>query len=192
MIKQKNKIQKSIVLSLALATSIITILLVMQNVAAAGITSPYWNGFPLKLLPGESKDIQFGLQNLVGEDNITFRANLITGNDVAQITDKNATYLVPAVSKNNYLDLHITIPQSAKIGDKYRVGLSFTTITSGTGGQLNFGTAYDTYFDVLVQNTSQNTQNSTANTSSNTLYISIGAVIVLLVILAVVRRKRKE
>jgi hypothetical protein len=126
------------------------VLFSLSSVLALGVTAPYWDERPLTLAPGESKDIQFTLQNMLGDSDITLKAALIQGQDIATLTDSNLEYEVPFGAKDVPVNMKISIPRSASQGDKYTIGASFTTITKSESGQFQLGSAFEKYFDVVV------------------------------------------
>lgn len=114
------------------------VLLSIINVATAfGVTAPYWDAKPLTMHPGETRDIQLTLQNMVGNKDITFKANIEEGLGIAQLTDKNPEYQVPFGVKDVAVNVRITIPADAEAGTQ-QVGVSFNQITepSGETGKL--------------------------------------------------------
>ena len=102
------------------------LILLSFNAYAFGVTAFYWDKKPLYLNPGESREIQaFGLQNMVGEKDMTINVEQISGSEIAEITDKSLYYNVPYGSKDVYIGMMVTIPPDAKIGQVYSVGLRF-------------------------------------------------------------------
>ena len=120
-----------------LILSIVPLLLLLLsfNVYAFGVTAFYWNEKPLYLNPGESREIQaFGLQNMVGGEDTTISVEQISGSEIAEITDKSLNYKVPYGSKDVYINMRVTIPPDAKIGQVYSVGLRFKESASEKEG----------------------------------------------------------
>ena len=102
------------------------LILLSINVYAFGVTSFYWDKKPLYLNPGESREIQaFGLQNMVGEKDMTISVEQVSGLEIAEIIDKSLNYKIPYGSKDVYINMRVTIPSDAKIGQVYSVGLRF-------------------------------------------------------------------
>jgi len=117
--KMKTKYNFFIIVSLLLV-------LLSFNAYAFGVTAFYWDKKPLYLNPGESREIQaFGLQNMVGEKDMTIRVEQISGFEIAQIIDKSLNYKIPYGSKDVYINMKITIPPEDEIGQVYSVGLRF-------------------------------------------------------------------
>lgn len=168
----------------------LSFLLLIAVVSAVGVTSFYWNGDneqPLYLAPGETKDIYFELQNMVGDSDVTFKAQIINGSDIAQIIDKNDVYQVPAGTKDTRVNVKVSAPVSAKSGERFNVGLTFTTVTANTGG-FTFGSAFDKYFDLII--VAEKTQEKQAGTGW-IIYALIGLIILIIIIILVTKSRQK-
>ncbi|MBX4196408.1 hypothetical protein KW805_02360 [Candidatus Pacearchaeota archaeon] len=172
------------------------IALTLAIASAAGVSTEYWNGpqeHPLELSAGETKDIVFTLQNMVGADDVSFQAAIIAGNSFAQITDKDLIYAVPIGTKDKEVHVRISLPANATLGETHDIGAAFTTITPQQSG-FKLGSAFEEHFNLvtvekkqLPANTSQTTQQGL---SSNTLYFVIGALVLAVVVIAIIARKR--
>jgi len=120
------------------------------SVAGVGIATPYWKENPLVMQPGELKDVSLNLQNMVGDEEITLRAVLAEGSEIATITDSSLDYVLPAKSADTNVHLRIEIPNDARVGDVYKLRFSFTTVTPGESGALTLGLSIDKSFDVII------------------------------------------
>ncbi len=139
--------------SIASAIFILTILLIsfFGFVSAAGVSTPYWSTNPLKLQPGESTVISLGLQNMVGSDDITLRANMTRGNEIARIIDANTEYFVPLGSDDVTANIEVKISQNAEAGKVYDLEVSFLQVSSqDQGGFFAVATAFTQKIPVLV------------------------------------------
>ena len=133
--------------SLKLIISILGILLVSTNVLAFGVSAPqYTDEEPLKMYPGQEKEIQINLQNCpqlncedTGEVNVL--ATIEEGSNIAQLTT-GTNYNVPYETHNVFATLKITIPQSANIGDTNKVKLRFSPPASEDAGTIQLGIEY--------------------------------------------------
>jgi len=139
----KEQINKKICM-----TTIILIILSISFISAFGVSTSYWKGNPLSIAPGDTKTISLRLQNIGTDDDITVRAVLTDGFEIASTEEKN--YLVRAGTKDTEVPVKISIPLDTPLGTEYRVTVSFKTITPGGTGGVVLGTAIDTSFDVLV------------------------------------------
>jgi len=114
------------------------ILVVMLStfVVAFGVAAPYWSENPLILQPGESATIALSLQNMVGDRDLTLRAELVTGAAIATLLDSDLDYEVPAGSNNIPVRIRIDVPADAELGSEFPVSISFTEVSDGTGGTV--------------------------------------------------------
>jgi len=124
--------------------------LISTNVKAFGITSFYTDQQPLVMNPGESKDVYLELQNMAGDSDMEVRAELVSGSEIAVISDKKLEYPVPLGKKDVKVNLKITIPVDALIGTSYSVGLKFREIEPATGGMISFGGEIAKVFPIVV------------------------------------------
>lgn len=122
------KIERIIILFL------FVLLLLSFNVNAFGVSSPYWDENPLLMRAGETRDVVMSLQNMVGGEDVTVNAELDSGKEIAVLTDTDTIYKVPIGNSNTPIKLKITIPEDAKPGQEWQVGLSFKTNAPNTGG----------------------------------------------------------
>lgn len=129
--------------------SIFILSILSFNVYAFGVSSPYWDENPLIMNPGETKEVTMILQNMVGDKDITMMANLNSGHDIATLMDQSTSYNVPLGVSNVPVKLSITIPQDARSGQEWQVGISFKTVAENTGG-VSIGGAVDKGFKVIV------------------------------------------
>lgn len=167
--------------------ALFAILLLSGSAFAFGVGSQYWKENPLAMHPGETKDVYLELQNMVGNEDLTMKARVINGSEIAQLSDSSDSYVVPAGTRDVKVNIKVSIPENAQPGDRYNVGLSFYTIKSSTAGQFNLGTGIDKYFDVVVEEAPEPSAGSN-NSSSPILWIVVALVGVAL-IYYIVRRK---
>jgi hypothetical protein len=141
----KNKIQ-----TIILAGVLVITLLSLIN--ASGVSSPYWPENPLQLNPGETRVINLTLQNMVGNEDITFQAKLSSQDNVATLLNANAEskYLVPFGSKDVPIVIQIQVPSNAKVGSKYNVDVLLNEVSSSQGGMLHVTSSVSTSFPVEV------------------------------------------
>lgn len=173
-------------------------MLSLSLVIAAGVTSPYWDQRPLTMYPGEIKEIEYGLQNMVGDEDLTFKAEIISGKEFANIIDEKNIYIVPAGTKDIKVKVRIIVPQSKLIGEKYDIGLGVTQVQSEQeAGQFRLGSAFETHFDLMITEKpkpapSQPVTEKETKTTDIT-WIFIGAIIlIIIVIIIIIKRKRKN
>ncbi len=165
---------------------LILFIICINSALAIGVTSPYWNERPLILFPGETKEASFILQNMVGENEVTLRASMVKGQEVAKLTDKSLDYTIPFGTKDTKVNMQIKAPKNDPIGSKYTVEVLFTSITQAESGQFQLGSAFQKSFDVIIQ--------EGAITKERVSIVSwigyiIGSIIVLIGIIFLIRRK---
>src|SRR3989344_4267048 len=148
----------------------------VSSVLAAGATTPYWKG---TLSPGEKKVIYFGLQNGIGDSNITIRASISKGNEVASLVDSDTDYLVPLGKDEIKVPVKIQISKEARIGEKYQITVSFKTVESGEGQPLALGQAFDSSTEVTV------VEKTPSGKSNWLIWIISLAILILLVIVII-------
>jgi len=118
---------------------------------AFAITSYYWEEKPLILNPGESQTVRaFGLQNMVGNEDLTIQVEQISGLEIAEIIDNSLAYEVPHGSKDVYINMKVTIPEDAKIGEVHNIGATFRNLASGDGGNVALTSAIGNNIFVVV------------------------------------------
>jgi len=113
------------------------------DVLGFAVTAFYWDEKPLYLNPGESRDIEaFGMQNMVGNQDITINVEQNSGFEIAKITDKSTIYEIPFGRKDVMVHMKVTIPEDAKIGQRYVVGASFKEFPKEEGaGNVQFASS---------------------------------------------------
>ena len=120
------------------------------SVLAFGISSPYWGGSnpnPLKMYPGETKDVYFNLQNCPSLSDYCPKVDekvavsFLEGSEIANLIS-GAEYLIPYGTADTYIHMQVSIPQCAIQGSSYNVEFYITTIDDenviGVGYYVNF------------------------------------------------------
>jgi flagellar basal body-associated protein FliL len=128
---------------------LLVVALFSLTVSAFGIVMPYWEGRPLVMYPGESKDVVIKLQN-VGEEDITVEIKLTQGGDVAQIKERSNVYRVPKGTTNTPINLKVAIPEDEPLGSTHEISLSVKEVSEKSGGMVQLTTAIDKSFTVNV------------------------------------------
>lgn len=166
----------------------VMLLALIANFANAfGITSFYWEpDRPLSLLPGETRNVELQLQNMVGNEDITVSAEVLSGSEIAVITDPSNIYKVPAGHKDVYINLKVTMPENYKPGQKTTVTVSIKDVAEGEGGMMDFGTAVTTSFPVIQGQSSValEIQKSPAEKKSIVPYLVLAALLAAAVVTA--------
>ncbi len=171
-------------------TTLIFIFILLSSisfVSAAGVSSFYSESRPLEMHLGETKTINFNLQNMVGDKDVTFKIEIIQGTEIAGL--EKDIYLVKTRTHDTMVPLTITIPEDySKTTTK--IELEFKTITSIEGGGIGMGTGYKTPFNVIISEKPEEEK----PISKGTLIVSIIMVIVIVIVIIIViyiLKKRK-
>ncbi len=136
----KNKIK--------LIFGMIFVLLIFINfVNSAGIVSPYWRDYPLRMTQGETKIVNFNLQNLVGNQDVTVEVKLKQGSEIATL--EKTTYTAKAGTSDTMIPLKISIPNNYN-KQVQRIELEVKTVNSETEGMIVLGSGWTASFDVIV------------------------------------------
>jgi len=172
-----NKTNLTIAIFLALALS-------ASCVYAFGIAAS--NG-PFTISPGETKTAYLWLQNLVGTEDITVKAEIKEGSEIASITGSNQ-YLVKLGTDNTEVPVKIQIPSDTALNTTYRVGIAFLTVTPGSSTGVAFGTGIEKSITVLVV---AEEEGKGVSISTTTIIIGIAVIILVIIIILVLLRKKK-
>lgn len=166
-IKMKNKIK-------LIYGGIFTALILISFISASGIVSPYWKDYPLEMNFGETKIANFVLQNIVGDGDITVKAELKQGTDIASL--EQDTYTAKLGTSNTIIPVKITIPKDYG-KSLQQIQLEVKTIETKQGGMITLGTGWTTSFNVII---------SEKPISKNFLIGVIIAMIIVLIILVLI------
>jgi len=164
---------KNEIIFIALALSLLSI------ISAFGISSPYWEGNPLKIEKGETKIINLNIQNMVGEEDITIKAEIIQGKEIASL--QQDTFFIKAGTSNTTIPLKVTISEKAE-QENQTIKIDFKKISEDSKG-IVIGTGMSVYFDVITSNEDSKTNNSFLKI----ILIGIGA---LAIITYIILRKK--
>jgi hypothetical protein len=188
-IKKEVKMNKKILTLIALCLVIAISVNSMKTAYALGVTSPYYDGSPLTLYPGETKEVSLALTNMVGNDNLTLVANVTKGADIAHLVDPDKQYFVPLGSNNNIaVSFVVSAPSTAAVGTAYNVQITLTTVTSGVGGGVVMGSSIGKDVPILVVSQTPTEK----ETAFPTWIIIVIIVIILLLILWIIFSKKKK
>lgn len=176
---------------------VLLFIIISLNINAAGVSSPYWDENPMYVQPGEIKEFSYTLQNMVGNEDITLKAEIEAGSDIMEFVDEDNLYEVPFGRSDVVAKMKITVPKNAKEGDEWSVGVKFTTATQNVEGKpLAIGSAFSKGFKVIVGKKPEPLvqvikEGSKESPQFLTLLISLG-VLIILVFLVKYLYKKKE
>lgn len=170
------------------------ILLSINIVSSLGLNSPYWKDNPLKMYAGETKYVQFALENSVNEqENAQVVVSLIDSGGIAEIVG-NTEFIVPPGSKDQKVILKISLPKDAEIERVYNVKFAVRPIGTSQAGNVQLNINYDAEFPVLVVEKSEASQDQVPGEESklNIIFLIIPALlIVIILILYLVYKKSR-
>jgi len=126
---------------------LIGILFSVTFISAFSVGMPYMENKQLYLSAGDTRGLEFVLQNSGGTVNSNAKARIIEGSEIIEITDLSDVYVV-VPGEQTKVNFRITIPEDAQIGDSYHIKLDFSS-EAGAGG-FAFGSAIEQNFDVII------------------------------------------
>ena len=164
------------------------ILFSINLTSAAGVAVPYWNENPLKLAPGESTTIQLTLQNMVGDEDVTFEATL-SGEGVALLD--GSIYSVP-LGAEVPVNLKVDVPKNANIGENYNIAISFRETAREGGGMIGVTGAVTARFPVEVVGEEDSLLYGKKSKSEFDAWMFIILGLIILVGIFLITKKKKE
>lgn len=179
-----------------LTICIFTILLTTYA-SAFGITAFYYEGRPLILNPGSTRDTQLILQNEKTSPPITIEAVITSGSNIAQITGRTV-FDLPSGANNIPVNIKISIPEDAKIGDEYTVGFMFSSVAKpGKGKMLELGTQIGKAIPVVVSEVREKPEIVVVSEPKKPLKDiislgSLGIIVLIIIILALFLKSKKK
>ena len=163
----------------------------LPTILAFAVSSQYYENNPLYMQPWETTETFFTLQNIAGTKNVTLRAEITYGKEILKLVDNNETYKVPLGEKVK-VNFKISTPADAKIGDKFPITLTFTTITSSQE-PIAIGSSIGKGFEVIIGQPSDFREVPKEKTKISTIiYILIGIIILIVIIFLLQKRKKKS
>ena len=129
---------------------LLVLTLVVPAVTAFGVTAPHWKENPLVLQPGESRDLAFELQNMVGDDDLSVKVSVVKDKTYINLIDDIDTYNVPAKTRKLKVNTKIAIPKDTPLGSTLPVEVYFVTVGTTSEGPLALGVGITKVFDIQV------------------------------------------
>ena len=170
--KMKNKIY----------SSIFVILLLTSFVLAIGGGSVYSKSNPFEAYKGETKIAMISLQNTVGTEDVTFKADITKGSEIASFDQD--TFLV-AAGTEVWAELEVKIPSDYE-KTLTEVEINFNTVASRDAAGVELGFGFLETFDVKVSEPPEK-----QFPMGIVLTIVIILIIILVVIIYLVNKKKK-
>lgn len=178
-------VNKKITLLLGFA---FVLLISISAVNAFGVSSPYWGSNPLKMYAGETKVVNFNLQNVVGDEDATVKVVINQGSDIASL--EKDIYFVKAGASDTYVPLTVRIPEGV-IGT-YAIALEFKNIAPGGAGGVAMGVGMVAGFDVIVSERPPEVVPETQLAPPKSYLSGVAVLIIILIAAMVFFAKRRK
>lgn len=159
-------------------TGFVLAMFLVSLVSAFGVSSPYWGDNPLQIYRGETKVVNLNLQNMVGSDDVTLRAEVTQGADIASLSED--TYTVPIGISDVVVPLKIRLDRDSPSASSVEV--QFKTVATDDDGIVTLGTGMVVGFQVVE------VEREGLSTIAWTI---IGLAVILVVVIVFLRKKRK-
>ncbi len=168
---------------------IIVIITLIPIISAFSVSTLNWDTNPAIAAPGETIEIRLYLQNMIGGNNLTVKAELES--DIAEITDANSTYSLPFGTKDLPVNIRIKIPSNASNNTDYKISVLFTpNIDYGeTGGLVQFDTK--TSGDIYVKVIKPSSQKETKSENHDIIITSLSALFLIIIAYLFMRNPKK-
>ncbi len=173
------------------------IILLVGMVSAFGVVS---YGEPVKVKPGESINLSFSLQNMVGEQSYTVDSQIGAEPGIElTLLDNKSEYLVP-VGSEIPVKFIVRAPKEAEIGKNYTVSATFTARATEGSQSLGLKTAIGTKVIITIAPESDDSNKITPVIPKNEkkannpiiLYLIILILIILILIIYLYMKNKKN
>ena len=124
------------------------ILAIIPLISTFGVSTPYYDNNPLIMDKGETKIVNLNLQNMVGEDDVSVLAELISGSEIASLGETQ--FDVKIGTHDTYAPIEIKIPRDFPEGTTNRISVQFKTLSKQGEGMVAIGTGMTISFDVIT------------------------------------------
>lgn len=169
--------------------SMFFLLSVISFTSAVAIGGPPMENKQLVLFSGESRNLEFTIQNGGGAtEAVNVKVNVIEGSDIIKLVEEENIYLV---SPGDMVPIGflVTAPNGVA-GSKYEIVIEFSE-ASANQDALSFGTGINQEFEVVLAEQPEETEKN-KELKGWVLMLWIGIFILLIIIvLVVILRKRK-
>lgn len=175
-----------------LGICIITLVLSLNLVLAFSPISGYTEQNPLKISPGEEKEMIIHIYPTPEEGTINVKATITEGMDIASISDSSDIY-VSSPTSEGLVHVKVSVPSSAAIGSSYTVKTQFVdTAQIPAAGTVSFVIQPTNIFKVVVVEKPVEAPATSTGTSNVTAWIIVIALVVavLAVVYLIVRRRK--
>lgn len=177
--------KKKMVMKSFLLIGIMTIML-CSLISAFGYSSVYDATInPLRVAPGGTEEIVVKIKSSPAEGDLTIKAELINDAGIAKITDLGSNYdVAPGLENDGLVNMEISVPQEAVVGQEYIIEIKFSDITpSEGGGTISLTTGAIAKIKVIVEG-------EIVESTNTTLYWIIGIAIIAIIAWFVIKKKK--
>ncbi|MFA7708453.1 MAG: hypothetical protein WCX73_05880 [Candidatus Pacearchaeota archaeon] len=158
----------------------------LNFVSAFGVGLAYNSQDPLRLFPGESRDIQIKLQSSINEGDLIISPEILEGYDIARIIDNSKEYKVISNQPiGAVINLRVSIPANSSIGEKYSVELVCKDITKRDSGMIGVSSSITSSFSILVVEKSESKVSTSEKTPSENLNL-FWWMLIIVIMLAII------
>lgn len=178
--------------------SIILVMALFLNLVSAFGVAGYAE--PVKVKPGESINLSFSLQNMVGEQSYTVDSQIGAEPGIElTLLDNKSEYLVP-VGSEIPVKFIVRAPKEAEIGKNYTVSATFTARATEGSQSLGLKTAIGTKVIITIAPESDDSNKITPVIPKNEkkannpiiLYLIILILIILILIIYLYMKNKKN
>jgi len=166
-----------------MASALILLVGLISSISAFGVASPYWEGNPLTMERGETTTINLNLQNMAGEEDVTVKAEINSGQEIISLAEN--TFIVKKGTSDTLVPVKITIPEDINPGTNTGISIEFKTVNSETGG-IALGTGMVISFNVIAG------EEINQSSSLKTIGIILGLIVLAIIIKTLLPKKRKK
>jgi hypothetical protein len=168
--------------------TIVLTLVLLNSVNAFAVSAKYYSGNALYILPGESKEVPFVLQNLDGTSDINVKLEVNTGKEFIKINDPSDIYTVPLGGRTT-VSLTMSVPADAKADQIYPVSLNFVTLSKGSSGTFSLSGAISQNFNAIIGTGTPPVENKT-NYGLIILIVLIALAIAAIIYYLITKKKK--
>lgn len=176
-------------------TIIIGILLVLSLASfasAISVSKPYMENNQLNLTLGQTKDLEFVLQNGGGAtEPINVKVRIVEGSELIRITDESDIYLV-APGALVPVHFQIIVPEGTEFGESYPILIEFLEANLNEN-TLSIGMGIDQSFNVFLAKTPAEIEKERKSKNNMILLgvILLVLIVLILIIITLVKKKKR-
>lgn len=140
-----------------LKIGIVTLIIVVFSlfVNAFGVSSSYWKDNPLIMHAGQTEDVKLLLQNMVGEKDMKVKISIVDGKSFAKLLDKNDIYNIPFGVKDVPINIRISIPENANLGENLNIGVMIIEIPTENKNMIQTAAGIRETIPILIRTESE-------------------------------------